>query len=90
MRPHITSTTTYLVQLLLRLRFTFRTSSKTQISPFEMSTFTRPKPLVRPLRVVQVVEPGMARSSVGRMVISGRMSDVCRELDRLAELEACT
>lgn len=41
-----------------------------------------------PLRVVRVVETGQARASVGRMVISGRMADVCAELDRLADREA--
>ena len=41
-----------------------------------------------PLRVLRVVETGQARSSVGRMVISGRMADVCAELDRLAAREA--
>jgi len=34
----------------------------------------------RPLRVV--------RAAPGRLVISGRMADVCAELDRLAALEA--
>ena len=42
----------------------------------------------KPLRVLRVVESGQARSSVGRMVISGRMADVCAELDRLAAREA--
>jgi hypothetical protein len=41
-----------------------------------------------PLRVVRVVETGQSRASVGRMVISGRMADVCAELDRLAAREA--
>jgi hypothetical protein len=41
----------------------------------------------RPLRVLRVVE-GNAPASAGRMVISGRMADVCAELDRLAALEA--
>jgi len=36
----------------------------------------------RPLRVV--------RSAPGRMVISGRMADVCAELERLAALEGET
>jgi hypothetical protein len=44
--------------------------------------------LLKPLRVVRVVEAGQSRSSVGRIVISGRMSDVCAELDRLAACEA--
>ena len=42
----------------------------------------------RPLRVVRVVEPATARAVAGRMVISGRLADVCAELDRLAALEA--
>ncbi|HSV35941.1 MAG TPA: hypothetical protein VLI46_10310 [Ramlibacter sp.] len=42
----------------------------------------------RPLRVVRVVEASQAARSAGRMVISGRMADVCAELDRLAAQEA--
>jgi hypothetical protein len=42
----------------------------------------------RPLRVVRAVEPCRAPAGAGRMVISGRMADVCAELDRLAALEA--
>jgi hypothetical protein len=41
----------------------------------------------RPLRVVRVAD-GHASRGAGRMVISGRMADVCAELDRLAALEA--
>jgi len=43
----------------------------------------------RPLRVVRVVDrqQGGPRST-NRMVISGRMADVCAELDRLVALEA--
>jgi hypothetical protein len=49
------------------------------------SPAAKPQPVpnnVYPLRVVRVkdVNPKMA----GRMVISGRMADVCAELDRLA------
>jgi hypothetical protein len=43
---------------------------------------------VMPLRVLRVLEQGQPRSSTGRMVISGRMADVCAELDRLVEREA--
>ena len=44
---------------------------------------------VRPLRVIRVVDgPQGERRSTNRMVISGRMADVCAELDRLAALEA--
>lgn len=41
----------------------------------------------RPVRVVRVAEPLHAPASAGRMVISGRMADVCAELDRMAALE---
>jgi hypothetical protein len=42
----------------------------------------------KPLRIVRVLEKGQPRAAVGRMVISGRMADVCAELDRLAACEA--
>ncbi|GAC1525059.1 MAG: hypothetical protein NVS2B4_00720 [Ramlibacter sp.] len=44
----------------------------------------------RPLRVLRVVDVGHPACTAGRMVISGRMADVCAELDRLAALEAAT
>lgn len=37
------------------------------------------------LRVVRVMDTKQPRASAGRMVISGRMADVCAELDRLAQ-----
>jgi hypothetical protein len=43
-------------------------------------------PTHRPLRIVRIMEVGQAPANVGRMVISGRMADVCAELDRLAAL----
>jgi hypothetical protein len=39
------------------------------------------------LRVVRMLESGQSPKSVGRMVISGRMADVCAELDRLVGKE---
>ncbi len=36
------------------------------------------------LRVLRMVESNARPASAGRMVISGRMADVCAELDRLA------
>jgi hypothetical protein len=42
----------------------------------------------RPLRTLRVMEVGQAPEQVGRMVISGRMADVCAELDRLVACEA--
>ena len=41
----------------------------------------------RPLRVIRVLENDHVPANVGRMVISGRMADVCAELDRLADRE---
>jgi hypothetical protein len=46
------------------------------------------RPAAKPLRVLRVVEPAAPRTIAGRMVISGRLADVCAELDRLAALEA--
>lgn len=40
-------------------------------------------PLQR-LKVVRQFEPGVNRLCAGRLVISGRMSDVCAALDRMA------
>ena len=45
-------------------------------------------PQQRALRVVRFAEQGDTGQSAGRMVISGRMADVCAELDRLVALEA--
>jgi hypothetical protein len=42
----------------------------------------------RPLRVLRVADGSPA--GAGRMVISGRMADVCAELDRLAALESAS
>ena len=47
-----------------------------------------PPRAAKPLRVVRVVEPTAPRAIAGRMVISGRLADVCAELDRLVALEA--
>lgn len=42
----------------------------------------------RPLRVVRTFDAQQSGRNTGRVVISGRMADVCAELDRLAALEA--
>ncbi|PUE48883.1 hypothetical protein B9Z47_04970 [Limnohabitans sp. 2KL-1] len=39
------------------------------------------------LRVLRIHESDQGLACAGRMVISGRMADVCAELDRLAALE---
>ncbi|MDR7377977.1 hypothetical protein J2X19_002656 [Rhodoferax ferrireducens] len=43
---------------------------------------------LRPLRVLRVVDGPQTPANAGRMLISGRMADVCAELDRLAALES--
>ena len=40
------------------------------------------------LRVLRECDAGQAPGEAGRLVISGRMADVCAELDRLAAREA--
>lgn len=42
----------------------------------------------RRLKIVREFEAGISPSCAGRMVISGRMADVCAELDRLAQRDA--
>ena len=41
-----------------------------------------------PVRVVRIVESGETQRHCGRLMISGRMADVCAELDRMVEREA--
>lgn len=41
-----------------------------------------------PLRVIRIVESGQASALAGRILMSGRMADVCAELDRMVEREA--
>jgi len=42
----------------------------------------------RRLKVVREFDAGISSSCAGRMVISGRMADVCAELDRMAQKES--
>ncbi|MDI1342348.1 hypothetical protein [Polaromonas sp.] len=42
----------------------------------------------RRLKIVREFEAGVSPSCAGRMVISGRMADVCAELDRMAQKES--
>ena len=49
---------------------------------------TTPLQPATPLRVVRLSEAGATPECAGRMRISGRMADVCAELDRLIAKEA--
>jgi len=40
------------------------------------------------LRIVREFDANVSPACAGRMVISGRMADVCAELDRMAQREA--
>ena len=55
--------------------------------PAVRSALPSRRPL-RAVRVIRVLEGCHAPSGAGRMVISGRMADVCAELERLAAVEA--
>ena len=46
------------------------------------------KHTINRLKVVREFDPGIERSRAGRMVISGRIADVCAELDRIALQES--
>lgn len=51
-----------------------------------LSSPLRPAPAM--LRVVRIVETDQPSTSSGRIVMCGRMADVCAELDRMVEREA--
>ena len=55
--------------------------------PLDLSARPAHPAVSAPLRVVRLSEGGERPGSAGRMVISGRMADVCAELDRLAARE---
>jgi len=42
----------------------------------------------QPLRVMRLVEAGQAPGTAGRLRLSGRLADVCAELDRMAAAES--
>ena len=48
------------------------------------------KPLPNRLKIVRNFELGVGLAYAGRMKISGRMADVCAELDRMAQHEAAS
>ena len=56
--------------------------------PAETTLARSSRPGARPLRVVRTVDAHQTGRRTGRVVLSGRLVDVCAELDRLAALEA--
>ncbi|KQP35218.1 hypothetical protein ASF44_17790 [Pseudorhodoferax sp. Leaf274] len=70
----------------LGARLSARLNKRLRRSPSHVAPASvRPAPA---LRVLRVFEPHQPRAAAGRMVISGRMADVCAELDRLAAAES--
>ncbi|MFZ2739743.1 MAG: hypothetical protein WBI20_13845 [Burkholderiaceae bacterium] len=73
-----------------------RKTNATSYSPLQQSTLQalptvntiQTEAAARPLRVVQWIEAGQSFNQTGRLVISGRLADVCAELDRLVERES--
>lgn len=65
------------------------TPAKRPVSRIAGSFQTTPmRPACSRLRVVRVMDAGCSPHAAGRMMISGRMADVCAELDRMALREA--
>jgi hypothetical protein len=60
---------------------------RTQVLSTPVCASSRPA-MRQPLRVLRVMDAGLAPAQIGRLRISGRMADVCAELDRLAAHEA--
>ena len=49
-----------------------------------------PKPSISRLKILREFDPGIGRTYAGRMIISGRMADVCAELERMEQRERTT
>jgi len=69
----------------LRARQPRRVAAPAPLPPDRQGPDASMRPAV--LRVLRVAD-GSARQCAGRMVITGRMADVCAELDRLAARES--
>ncbi len=59
-----------------------------RVSSFTLAAFKARNPAIARLKVVREQDATMSPTCAGRMTISGRMADVCAELDRMAKLEA--
>lgn len=66
-----------------------RTSRLDSMRHATLSVLPSPaRPARAMLRVVRIVETDQAPASSGRILMCGRMADVCAELDRMVEREA--
>ena len=75
-------------QVFQRVDSAFRAMLNTRKSQVPFNRHGRLGSADRPLRVVHIAEDQRPPlHTAGRMVISGRMADVCAELDRLIDLD---
>lgn len=58
-----------------------------RVSSFKSAAFEAKNPSITRLKVVREHDAAVSPSCAGRMTISGRMADVCAELDRMARCE---
>ncbi|RUP25742.1 MAG: hypothetical protein EKK45_18580 [Curvibacter sp.] len=63
---------------------TLKAHEDTGLPPSTPHAHAMPPSSLRPLRVLRIRESGPHPRRAGRLVISGRMADVCAELERLA------
>ena len=59
-----------------------------KISSFKSAAFEAKSPVTARLKVVREHDVAVSPTCAGRMTISGRMAEVCAELDRMAQREA--
>ena len=59
-----------------------------RVSSFKSAAFEAKDPALARLKVVREQDAAVSSTCAGRMTISGRMADVCAELDRMAQREA--
>ena len=59
-----------------------------RVSSFRSAAFEAKNPAIARLKVVREHDAAVSPTCAGRMTISGRMADVCAELDRMAQREA--
>lgn len=95
-RPPVSTASSNLVPAFRRLAANDSSATKTIASQAQPARAARQKhgqtmagtAAPRRLKVVREFEAGISPSCAGRMVISGRMADVCAELDRMAQRES--
>ncbi len=87
--PRAGITTRTAAEPTARSRPTASTARASYLDPaYQASLSATPRQARAMLRVVRIVDADQASASSGRIVMCGRMADVCAELDRMVEREA--